>query len=135
MGAPLCCLAYHKKSRGEPERRRLLKWKKPSLSSGNYIVRRQRPPDPLQLELTHRLDFHGIFDLRQHARANENLPRLRFIAKPRGDVRDRADGGIVEASFNPIVPSVAKPCAMPMPNTLPNRRQAALNRAYLCSGR
>ena len=56
------------------------------LRSGQYIVRRQRPPDPLQLELTDRLDFHGILDLRQHARANENLPRLGFVAEPRGDV-------------------------------------------------
>jgi hypothetical protein len=29
---------------------------------GNHIVSRQGPPDPLQLELTHRLDHHGILD-------------------------------------------------------------------------
>jgi hypothetical protein len=28
------------------------------------IVRRQRPPDPLQLELADRLDLHGVLDFR-----------------------------------------------------------------------
>ena len=32
--------------------------------SADHIVRRQRPPDPLQLELTDGLDLHGILDLR-----------------------------------------------------------------------
>jgi hypothetical protein len=31
----------------------------------NDIVSRQRPPDPLQLEFTHRLDAHNVFDPRQ----------------------------------------------------------------------
>ena len=47
---------------------------------GDYIVRRQGPPDPLQLELADRLDLHGVLDLRQHPRTNQDLPRLRFIA-------------------------------------------------------
>ena len=51
-----------------------------SRSSGDHIVRRQRPPDPLQLELAHWLDLHGILDLRQHSRADEYLPWLGFIA-------------------------------------------------------
>ena len=46
----------------------------------NHIVRRQRPPDPLQLELTDWLDLHGVLDLRQHSRADEDLTRLGFIA-------------------------------------------------------
>src|SRR5262249_18792254 len=29
---------------------------------GNHIVRRQRPPNPLQLELTDWLDLHGILN-------------------------------------------------------------------------
>jgi hypothetical protein len=66
---------------------------------GNHIVSRQRSPDPLQLELTHCLDLDGILDLRQHSRADEDLPRLRFIAQPRGNVGYRADGGIIEASL------------------------------------
>ena len=28
-----------------------------------HIIRRQRPPDPLQLELTHWLDLHGVLTL------------------------------------------------------------------------
>jgi hypothetical protein len=46
----------------------------------NDVVRRQRPPDPLQLELTDRLDLHGILDLHQHSRADQDLPWLGFIA-------------------------------------------------------
>jgi hypothetical protein len=65
----------------------------------NYIISRQWPPDPLQLELTHRLDLHGILDLRQHSRANEDLPRPGFIAEARGHVRHRPDGGIVKSAL------------------------------------
>ena len=45
-----------------------------------HVVRCQRPPDPLQLKLTNRLDRYGVLDLRQHPRTNQDLPRLRFIA-------------------------------------------------------
>ena len=37
-----------------------------SLQGGNHVVRRQGPPDPLQLELTDRLDPDRILDLREH---------------------------------------------------------------------
>jgi hypothetical protein len=32
------------------------------------IIRRQGPPDPLQLELTDWLDLHGVLDLHQYSR-------------------------------------------------------------------
>ena len=67
---------------------------------GNHIVRRQRPPDPLQLELAHRLDLHGVLDFHQHSRADQNLPRLGFVAEARGHIGYRPDGGIVEARIN-----------------------------------
>ena len=66
---------------------------------GDYIVSRQRPPDPLQLELTHRLDLHGVLDLRQHAGADEDLSWLGLIAKARGDIRNGADSGVVEPAL------------------------------------
>ena len=43
---------------------------------GNYIVSRQRPPDPLQHKLAHWLDLDGILDFRQYTRADEDLSRL-----------------------------------------------------------
>ena len=46
------------------------------LYGSDHIVRRQRPPDPLQLELTYRLDLHRVLDLHQHARTDEDLPWL-----------------------------------------------------------
>ena len=67
--------------------------------SGDHIVRRQRPPDPLQLELAHWLDLHRILDLRQHARTDEDLPWLGLIAKARGDIRNGPDSGIVESAL------------------------------------
>src|SRR5580704_13595412 len=68
-----------------------------SRSSTKHIISRKWPPDPLQLELTDRLDLHGVLDLRQHSRADEDLTRLGFVAKTGGHVRHRADGGIIEA--------------------------------------
>ena len=65
--------------------------------SGDYVVSRKRPPNPLQLELTDWLDFDGILYGHQHTRADENLSRLCLIAEPLGDVRDRSDSGVVEA--------------------------------------
>jgi hypothetical protein len=49
--------------------------------SADDIVRRQEPPNPLQLELTDRLDFHGILHFHQHSGTDENLPGLGLIAK------------------------------------------------------
>ena len=65
----------------------------------DHIVRRQRPPDPLQRELADRLDRHGVLDLHQHSWTDEDLSGLRLITQPRRDVGHRADGGIVEASL------------------------------------
>jgi hypothetical protein len=46
----------------------------------NHIIRRQRPPDPLQLELADRLDLHRILNLHQHSRTDEDLSGLRLVA-------------------------------------------------------
>ena len=52
-----------------------------SSQSSEDIVRRPRPPDPLQLELTHWLDLHGVLDLSQHARANQDLTQDSSVFK------------------------------------------------------
>src|SRR4029077_10232884 len=65
----------------------------------DHVVRRQGPPDPLQLELTDWLNLHRILNLHQHSRTDEDLTRFGLIAKPRGDVRYRANSGVVEAAF------------------------------------
>ena len=59
----------------------------------------QRPPDPLQRELIHRLDLHGVLDFHQHSRANEDLTWLGIIAEARGHVRYRADSGVVKPAL------------------------------------
>jgi hypothetical protein len=66
------------------------------MAGGKHVIRRQGPPDPLQLELTQWLDLHGILDRHQHPRTNRYLPRLGLIAKARGDIGHRPDCGIVE---------------------------------------
>jgi hypothetical protein len=67
------------------------------LQNRQHIIRRQRPPDPLQLELADWLDLDGVLDLRQHTRTNQDLSRLGFIAKPRGNIGHRPDGRVIEA--------------------------------------
>ena len=69
------------------------------LLGADHIVSRQGPPDPLQLELTHWLDLHGVLDFRQHARTDEDLSWPRLITEARGDVGDGANGGVVEPSL------------------------------------
>src|SRR5262249_20221423 len=69
------------------------------LYSANHIVRQHRPPDPLQLELTDRLDLDGVLDLHQNSRTDQDLTRLGFVTEPRGDVRYGAYSGVVEASL------------------------------------
>ena len=64
-----------------------------------HIVRRQRPPDPLQLEFAYGLDRHGVLNFHQHARTDEDLTRFGFVAEPGGDVGHRPDGGIVEPTL------------------------------------
>jgi hypothetical protein len=59
-------------------------WSSSCGNGADHIVRRQGPPDPLQFELTHGLDLHGVLDFHQHSRADEDLTRLGFVAKPRG---------------------------------------------------
>ena len=65
----------------------------------DHIVRRQGPPDPLQLELTNWLDLHGVLDLHQYPGTDENLSWLGFVAKPRGYIGHRPDSGIVEPAL------------------------------------
>jgi hypothetical protein len=38
-----------------------------------------------------------VLDFRQHTSTDEDLSRFGFVAKTRGDVGNRPDGGIVEA--------------------------------------
>jgi hypothetical protein len=60
---------------------------------GDHIVRRQRPPDSLQLEFSDRLDFDLIFNGHQHSEASKDLSWLGFIANfyvPASQTNDRA---------------------------------------------
>ena len=62
---------------------------------------RCKPPtvaNPLEFKLSHCLDRHGVLDLRQHPRADEDLTGFGLIAKARGDIGNRPDGGVIEAS-------------------------------------
>ena len=97
----------------------------------DHIVRRQRPPDPLQLELTDWLDLHGVLDLCQHPRTDENLPRLGLIAQTRGNIRHGPDGGIIKSALETdgaergkaVRNADAKPNVMPPPT--PRFRQGS----------
>ena len=49
-----------------------------------------------------------MLDLHQHSRADEDLARFGFVAQPRGDVRNGADGGVVEAALEANRPERGK---------------------------
>ena len=76
--------------------------------SSDHIVSCQWSPDPLQLELTHGFDLHRVLDLRQHPRTDQDLPRLRFIAEPRRNIRYGPDGGVVEPALEADSPKRSK---------------------------
>jgi hypothetical protein len=46
----------------------------------DHIVRRQRPFDPLQLELTDWLDLHGVLDLCQNPGTDKDLTGFGLLA-------------------------------------------------------
>src|SRR5215831_8703161 len=52
----------------------------------DHVMRRQWPSNPLQCELTDRLDRHGVLDCHQHPGADEDLSGLDLIAEPRSHV-------------------------------------------------
>ena len=79
--------------------------------SGEHVVCRQGTSDTFERKLADWLNGHGIFDLRQHSGANQDLTGLGFVAQSRCDVGHRPNGGIVESPSKPIVPSVANPWA------------------------
>jgi hypothetical protein len=47
----------------------------------------QRTVDALEREVAHRLDRHRVLHRYEHAGADQDLPRLCFVAQARGDVR------------------------------------------------
>ena len=61
----------------------------------DHVVSRQRPPDALQLELTDRLNRHGVLNLCQNPSADQDLSGLGLVAQTRGDIRNGSDGVIV----------------------------------------
>src|SRR5580693_6812139 len=56
-------------------------------------------PNTLELKLANGLDRDGILDRHQHTRADQNLTRLGFVTEPRGDIRHRPNGRIVEPAL------------------------------------
>ena len=70
-----------------------------SCDGADHIVRRQRPPDPLQLELANWLDLDAVLNLRQHTRTDEDLSWLGLVAKARGYIGHCADSSVVKSAL------------------------------------
>ena len=67
--------------------------------SGKYIVGSHRATNALKRKIANWFDVYSVFNRHQDARTNQDLPRLGFVAEPRGDVRYRSNGGIIETSL------------------------------------
>src|SRR5262252_6954033 len=72
-------------------------------------VRRHRTADALEVELTHEFDGDGFIDRQHDTGANQDLSWLGFVAKPGSDIRNRANRGVVEPSFEPNSAKGGKP--------------------------
>ena len=55
--------------------------------------------DALEFKFPNRFDSDGILDCHQHARTDQNLTGLGFIAEPRSDVGHCPNGGVVKTSL------------------------------------
>src|ERR1700726_481496 len=77
------------------------------------VISRQGTPDTLQRELANRIDCDGALDSHQHTGTDEDLSRLGFVAKPRGNIGYRPDSGIIEASFKADGAERGKPVRNP----------------------
>lgn len=58
----------------------------------------------LQRELADRLSLHQVFDSDERALANQDFAIGRLVAKSRGEVGDRANGGVADPSLEPDLP-------------------------------
>src|SRR6516225_10703409 len=63
------------------------------------IVGGHRAANALERELTHEFDGDGFIDRQHDTGANQDLTWLGFIAKPGSDIRNRANRGVIEPSF------------------------------------
>ena len=66
---------------------------------GNDVVGCHGSADALKFKLANCLDRDGVLDRHQHARANQNLTGLGFVAESRSDVGHSPDGGVVKTSL------------------------------------
>jgi hypothetical protein len=64
-----------------------------------HVVSHHRAADALKRKIADCLNRYVLLNCHQNTRANQYLPGLSFVAKPRSDVGYRSDGGIIEASL------------------------------------
>ena len=67
--------------------------------SRQYVVSRQRAANALECKIADWFDRYVFLNCYQDTGANQDLPGLGFVAKPRRDVGYRPDGGVIEASL------------------------------------
>src|SRR5512139_2667891 len=67
--------------------------------SVQHIVSRQWAANALECKIADWFNRYLLLDCHQDTRANQDLPGLGFITKPRCDIGNRSNGGIIKASF------------------------------------
>src|SRR5262245_26335916 len=70
-----------------------------SYATGPHIVGRQRAANALECKIADWFNCYVLLDCHQDTGANQDLPRLGFIAKPRCNVGHGANRGIIKSTF------------------------------------
>src|SRR5262249_24819593 len=63
------------------------------------VIGRQRTANALECKIAHWFNRYVLLDGHQHTRANQDLPRLGFVAKPRCNVGYCSDSGVIKSAF------------------------------------
>ena len=68
------------------------------------VIHQDRPRKTFEAQLSHRFRFNQHFNCAVDAWRDQDLLAIRLATETRGKIRDRANGGIVEAPFKPNLP-------------------------------
>ena len=69
-------------------------------SQADNVIHKDRPRKTFEAQLPHRFRFNQHFDCTVDAWRDQDLLAIRLVTKTQGKIRHRADGSVVESTFN-----------------------------------